>query len=94
MESSSVEEMHKIFDTNVYGPIHVTREFLPLLKESRGRIVFVGSMSGMIVAPGTGVYSASKAAIASFAAAFREEVKRYGVSVSLVEPGNPFSDYD
>ena len=94
MESVSDQEQRKIFDTNVFGPIHVTKEFLPFLKESKGRVVFIGSMYGMIVAPGTGLYSASKAAISSFAAAFREEVKRYGITVSLVEPGLIISIYN
>jgi 3-hydroxybutyrate dehydrogenase len=49
MEWMTEDAMKKIFDVNTFGPVRVTKAFLPLLRISRGRVVIVSSLAGMSV---------------------------------------------
>jgi NAD(P)-dependent dehydrogenase (short-subunit alcohol dehydrogenase family) len=73
---------------NVNGQVAVTQAFLPLLRQSRGRIVFMGSESGLATLPLLGAYSASKHALEAVANAFRLELRGFGIRVALIEPGS------
>ncbi len=85
LEFLPLEEIRKQFEINVYGPIAVAQATLPLLRKSKGRLVVVGSIAGRISAPFVGPYSASKAALASFMEALRQELAPSGIYVSLLE---------
>jgi NAD(P)-dependent dehydrogenase (short-subunit alcohol dehydrogenase family) len=85
LEFLPLEEIRKQFEINVYGPIAVAQTMLPLLRRANGRIVVVGSIAGRITAPFVGPYSASKAALASFMDALRQELAPSGIFVSLLE---------
>ncbi len=74
-------------EVNVIGQVSVTREAMPLLRRARGRIVFIGSMSGKVATPLTGPYTASKFAIEGLADALRMELAGSGIHVAIVEPG-------
>jgi NAD(P)-dependent dehydrogenase (short-subunit alcohol dehydrogenase family) len=74
-------------EVNVTGQVAVTQAFLPLLRRARGRLVFMGSISGRIAAPLLGPYSASKFAIEAICDALRLELSPWGLDVVLVEPG-------
>ncbi|MCX7428478.1 MAG: SDR family NAD(P)-dependent oxidoreductase [Planctomycetia bacterium] len=76
------------FDVNVIGPIAVTQAMLPLVRAARGRIVNIGSVSGRIAAPYLGLYAGSKFALEALTDSLRVEVRRWGISVSIVEPGS------
>ena len=69
------------------GLLAVTQAFLPTLRQSRGRIVNIGSALGRLAIPFMGVYSASKFALEGLTDAFRIEVRPWGIHVSLIEPG-------
>jgi len=72
----------------VNGPVEgVTQAVLPKIRASRGRVVFISSVSGLITTPGTGAYNASKYAIESLADALRMELRPWRIPVSLIEPG-------
>jgi NAD(P)-dependent dehydrogenase (short-subunit alcohol dehydrogenase family) len=73
---------------NVSGQVAVTQAFLPLLRQNRGRIVFMGSESGLATLPLLGAYSASKHALEAVANAFRLELRGFGIRVALIEPGS------
>ncbi len=73
------------FEVNTIAPIAMAQAALPMLRESRGRIVNIGSIAGRLSAPFVGPYSASKAAIASLTDALRQELARFGIAVSLLE---------
>lgn len=88
LEFLPVDELRRQFEVNVFGAIAVTQAFLPQLREPRGRIVFVGSVSGRIAVPLLGPYAASKFALRALADAMRIELAPAGVFVSLVEPGD------
>ena len=92
LESLSPDDMRHQFDVNVVGPVAVTNAVLPRLRASRGRIVFVSSLSGRVSTPMTGAYNASKFAIEALADAWRLELKPWGISVSLVEPAMTDTD--
>ncbi len=76
------------FDVNVYGPYRVTKAFMPLIMEAKGRVVTIGSISGILSGPFGGVYSMSKHAVEAFTDALAAEMERFDVEVSVVEPGN------
>lgn len=73
---------------NVHGQVAVTQAFLPLVRQNRGRIVFMGSESGLATLPLLGAYSASKHALEAVANAFRLELRDFGIRVALIEPGS------
>ena len=78
------------FNVNVFGLLDVTRAFLPLLRAAPGggaRVVNVGSVSGVVAAPGSATYSASKFAVEGLTDSLRRELAPLGVSVSLLQPG-------
>jgi NAD(P)-dependent dehydrogenase (short-subunit alcohol dehydrogenase family) len=74
-------------DVNLYGPYRITKAFSPLIIESRGRIINISSVSGIIAAPLFGAYSMSKHALEAFTDALAAELSRFDVQVSAIEPG-------
>lgn len=82
------EELDYIFDVNIYGPYRITKAFAPLLIESKGRITTISSISGILSGQFFGPYSMSKHAMEAFTDSLAEEMKKFGVQVSAVEPGN------
>lgn len=72
---------------NFWGSVWCTHAALPFLKQSRGSIVAVASLAGLIGVPGRTAYSASKFAMAGFFEALRAELKSAGVSVTTAYPG-------
>ncbi|MFE1911227.1 SDR family oxidoreductase [Streptomyces anandii] len=80
--------------TNVLAPALLVRASIDALKESRGRIVLVGSVAGFVNTPGN-LYGATKWAITGLAENTRRQVTNWGVGVTLVAPGRvetPFWD--
>jgi NAD(P)-dependent dehydrogenase (short-subunit alcohol dehydrogenase family) len=92
LETLSAEDLRSQFDVNVVGAVALTNLVLPKLRASRGRVVFVSSLSGMISTPMTGAYNASKFALEAIADAWRLELRRWGVKVILVEPAMTDTD--
>lgn len=75
------------FEVNVFGQITVTRHAMPLLRRSRGRLIFIGSNSGRVAAPLMGPYTSSKFAIEGIADTLRLELHGSGIDVVVVQPG-------
>lgn len=82
------EELDYIFDVNIYGPYRITKAFAPLIIESKGRIATISSISGILSGNFFGPYSMSKHAMEAFTDALADEMKKFDVSVSAIEPGN------
>lgn len=80
-------DLQRLFEVNVFAPLRLTRELLPLLLAARGRVVCIGSQGGSITQPLYGPYTMSKHALEAFAACLREELAPHGVAVSIVQPG-------
>ncbi len=72
---------------NLWGSVWCSHAALPYLKQSRGRIVAVSSLAGLIGVPGRTAYSASKFAMTGFFEALRAELTGAGVSVTTAYPG-------
>jgi NAD(P)-dependent dehydrogenase (short-subunit alcohol dehydrogenase family) len=92
VEAVRQAEFRHQLDVNVVGQAAVTQAVLPRLRESRGRIVFVSSISGRIVTPIFGPYAASKFALEAMADALRMELAPWGIRVVLVEPAQVDTD--
>jgi NAD(P)-dependent dehydrogenase (short-subunit alcohol dehydrogenase family) len=92
VEAVAIEDVREHLELNVVAQIAVTQAVLPLLRQSKGRIVFLSSVSGRVATPFTGVYNASKFAIEGLADALRMEVAPWGIRVVLVEPGSIDTD--
>ncbi len=72
---------------NLWGSVWCTHAALPHLKQSRGSIVAVSSLAGLVGVPGRTAYSATKFAMTGFFEALRAELKSAGVSVTTAYPG-------
>ncbi|MBI2768772.1 MAG: SDR family oxidoreductase [Burkholderiales bacterium] len=78
------EDLMKV---NLWGSVWCTHAALPHLKKSRGHIVAVASLAGLVGVPGRTAYSATKFAMTGFFEALRSELKASGVSVTTAYPG-------
>ncbi|WP_251357814.1 SDR family oxidoreductase [Kangiella sp. TOML190] len=84
----SEEDMQFQMDVNLFGPYRVTKAFAPMIIESKGRISTIGSISGANASRFFGAYSMSKFAVEAFTESLAQEMAKFGVGVSVVEPGN------
>jgi NAD(P)-dependent dehydrogenase (short-subunit alcohol dehydrogenase family) len=92
VEALPLEAWRRQLEVNLIGQVAVTQAVLPRLRESRGRIVFVSSVSGRVATPMTGAYNASKFGLEGMADALRMELAPWGVAVVLVEPAQTDTD--
>lgn len=80
-------EMESVFATNFFAVVRLCQAFMPLLRQSRGTIVQIGSVAGCFPYAWGSIYNASKAALHSYSAALRIEVAPFGVHVITVVTG-------
>jgi NAD(P)-dependent dehydrogenase (short-subunit alcohol dehydrogenase family) len=88
LEFVPLDKLRWLFEVNVFGALAVTQKFLPLLRQARGRIVNISSTSTIAVAPFHGPYSASKLSLNGLSHSLRQELKPFGVQVSIVVCGS------
>ena len=88
LEYLTSDDLRKQLEVNVIGQIAVTRSFMELVRSGHGRIVFIGSIAGKMATPFLGPYCASKHAMEALSDSLRQELRPWGISVSLVEPGS------
>lgn len=89
IEDTSAAEAKAQFETNFFGAHRIVRAVLPGMRaRGSGRIVLVSSLAAAVPLPYQAFYSASKAALSSYAEALRFELAPCGIHVSCVEPGN------
>ncbi|KAJ6031425.1 hypothetical protein N7540_002157 [Penicillium herquei] len=81
------EEVKKLFEINVWGPLRVTKAFVPLLIKAQGSIAFITSISGYLNVPFMGTYSASKRSLELMADALRLELIPFHVKVLCIPTG-------
>ncbi|XP_033733587.1 D-beta-hydroxybutyrate dehydrogenase, mitochondrial-like [Pecten maximus] len=87
VELATVDQYKKCAEVNLYGMIRVTKAFLPLIRKSRGRIVNMSSVRGRFSWPSGSVYSVTKYGMETLSDSLRLEMKKFGVNVSIIEPG-------
>ncbi|HEY6287495.1 MAG TPA: oxidoreductase [Ktedonobacteraceae bacterium] len=87
IEESSIADVQAQFDTNLLGVIRMIKAVLPVMRrQGSGRIINISSVVGQVAPPYVGLYAASKFALEGLSEALRDEVRPFGVDVSLVEP--------
>ncbi len=84
----SEEDMNFQLDVNLLGPYRITKAFADLLIDSKGRVMTVSSISGILSGQLMGAYSMSKHGVEAFTDALAAEMKAFDVEVAAVEPGN------
>ena len=88
VETANIDQMKRMYDVNVWGLVRVSQEVLPYMrKQKKGRIINISSIAGKTSLAFMGFYSSSKFAVESISDALRQEVGRFGIDVSIIEPG-------
>jgi short-subunit dehydrogenase len=85
--SMSPSDIDSLLDVNLRAGAHLARAAIPHLHSGVGRLVFVGSIAGLVEVPGEAWYSATKAGLGHLADALRAELRPLGIGVTLVSPG-------
>ena len=89
VEFSDMKAVEHQMDVNFLGAVRFTQAILPQLrKQKHGRIIYTSSVAAILAVPYQSFYSASKAAINAFALALANEVREFGISVSVMMPGD------
>jgi NAD(P)-dependent dehydrogenase (short-subunit alcohol dehydrogenase family) len=89
MEESSLADMRRQFDVNVFGAVAVMKSVLPYMRERRrGHILNITSMGGFITMPGIAYYCGSKFALEGISEVLGKELKPFGIHVTAVAPGS------
>ena len=83
-----LEEYELVMNVNAAGPVRMIKALEPLIIEQKGRIINIGSISGILASPRLPAYSMSKHAIEALTDSLAGQVDSVGVRVSVVEPGN------
>ncbi|XP_038662537.1 D-beta-hydroxybutyrate dehydrogenase, mitochondrial [Scyliorhinus canicula] len=88
VEWNNIQVYQRHADVNLWGSIRMTLSFIPLVRQCKGRFIFISSMSAYIHSPACSTYVITKCGIEAFSDCFRLEMKKFGVKVSVIEPGN------
>lgn len=87
LECLTPDSIREIFDINVIGLLFMIQACLPMLKQTKGRIINIGSSSGLVAMPMMSTYSATKFGVRAISESLRLELKPFGIKVSLIAPG-------
>jgi NAD(P)-dependent dehydrogenase (short-subunit alcohol dehydrogenase family) len=94
IEEVTEEQARDQVETNLFGPLWVTKAVLPILREQgSGHIIQVSTIGGVNAFPGIGMYHASKWGLEGFTQALAGEVAAFGIKVTLVEPAGYSTDW-
>jgi short-subunit dehydrogenase len=87
-EETSIDEAKEQFETNFFGVVRMTNAVLPSMRQARsGKIITTGSLAGLMAVPFNAFYCATKFALEAYMETLWYELKPFGISVSLIEPG-------
>lgn len=94
LEESSIDDLRRQFDVNVFGAVAMIQSVLPFMRERRaGHILNITSMGGIITLPGLSYYHGSKFALEGISETLAKEVKDLGIKVTAIEPGGFRTDW-
>lgn len=88
LEFVELDALRRQFEVNLIGQLAVTQAMLPMLRQTRGRIVNVTSVGGLVATPFLGPYAASKYALEAFSDCLRTELRPWGIRTIAIEPGS------
>jgi NAD(P)-dependent dehydrogenase (short-subunit alcohol dehydrogenase family) len=87
-EEVSPENMRRQIDTNLYGPMNVTRAVLPVMRGQRdGHVITISSIAGLVGSEFNAAYAASKFGVEGWMEALHHDLKPYNIRTTIVEPG-------
>jgi len=88
VEEATADEVRRVYETNVFGLLNVTRAVLPYMRAARsGHVINLSSVGGYRSGAGFGVYCSTKFAVEGLSEALHAELEPLGVKVTIVEPG-------
>jgi len=94
VEEATAEEVEKVYGTNVFGLLKVSRAVLPYMRKQRsGHIINFSSVGGYRSSPGFGVYCSTKFAVEGLSEAMAAELEPLGIKVTIIEPGYFRTDF-
>ncbi|MFI2371592.1 SDR family NAD(P)-dependent oxidoreductase [Streptomyces sp. NPDC018833] len=93
LEQERLEDVRAVMEVNFFGVLHVTKAALPMLRASKGRVVTVTSVGGVVGQPFNEAYCAAKFAVEGFMESLAPVAATVGVAVSVVEPGAVASEF-
>lgn len=95
LESISMDQMKKVFETNFFGTVRMIKEVMPDMKKRRaGHIIVMSSVMGMQGVVFNDVYTASKFAIEGFCESLAVQLLKFNVKLSLIEPGPVHTEFE
>lgn len=94
LEETSLDEVRRQFEVNVFGPVAMIQAVLPYMRQRKsGHIINITSMGGFITLPGISVYHGSKFALEGIGESLGKELAPLGIKVTNVEPGGFRTDW-
>jgi NAD(P)-dependent dehydrogenase (short-subunit alcohol dehydrogenase family) len=94
LEESSIDDLRRQFEVNVFGAVAMIQAVLPTMRKRRaGHILNITSMGGLITLPGLSYYHGSKFALEGISETLGKEVKDLGIKVTAIEPGGFRTDW-
>ncbi len=87
LEDGDIDNWNRMIDTNIKGLLFMTKSMIPILRQSKGHIVNIGSIAGKEVYPNGNVYCGTKHMVDALNKAMRRELAEAGIKVSSVNPG-------
>jgi NAD(P)-dependent dehydrogenase (short-subunit alcohol dehydrogenase family) len=94
LEESSIEDLRRQFEVNVFGAVAMIQAVLPFMRKRRsGHILNITSMGGIITLPGLSYYHGSKFALEGISESLGKEIKDLGIKVTAIEPGGFRTDW-
>lgn len=88
LEALPIDDFRRQVEVNLTAQVAVTQAMLPAIRSARGRIVFITSIGGRMAFPMFGAYHAAKFGLEAVGDVFRQELRRWGIEVAIVEPGS------
>jgi NAD(P)-dependent dehydrogenase (short-subunit alcohol dehydrogenase family) len=88
LEALPIDDFRRQIEANLTAHVAVTQAMLPAIRKAPGRVVFITSIGGLMAFPMFGAYHAAKFGLEAVGDVFRRELRPWGISVSVVEPGS------
>ena len=94
IEEATEDDARAIVDTNLFGPLWLSQAVIPVMRrEGGGHIVQISSVGAVGTMPMLGLYNSTKWGLEAFSEAMAAEIERFGIRVSLIEPGALDTDW-
>jgi len=88
LETIPLDDFRRQLEVNLVAYVAMTQAVLPCIRRAEGRVVFVSSIGGRMAFPFSGAYHASKFGTEAIGDVFRQELRPWGLKVSIIEPGS------